>query len=678
MWKNYKYYVKNLDCANCARKIEEGLEKKKYYKNVLLNFSKLTLSLETNLEGDVLSILTKDVNDIEQGVLLSNDLEEKISHRKDILLLGLGFLLFIISTFLHNFNFWQNFLCFLSYVVLGYSTFFKAVSLLRKGVLNENFLIVVSALGAFFIAKPNEGFMVLFLYQLGKYFEGRATSNVRKNVAELMQLKPTMARKKEKDSSVIISPDELKVGDVIEVYQGEKVPIDGVLCSETCELDTSSLTGEAKIVKKNFGEEVLSGSINMGVVFDMKVTSLYENSTVKRILDLMENASDRKAKVENFVNVASKYYTPLMLCFSLVVFLFSNFIMDISFSESLYRAFMVLVISCPCAIAISVPLCYFAGLGAMSKHGILVKGSNYIDALNQIQYFVFDKTGTLTTGGFGVIETKVLNPNYSLEEVLKYLVYGESYSNHPLAKSLLKEYSEFKIPKLSNVREIKGKGIKYQYNNHKVKLGNAKFVGSDLKISGSVIFVSVDEDIIGYVLMGDEIKDNAKEFIEKVHKLGIQTIMFTGDNQEIARDVSKRIGLGGYVAELLPDDKFYHFENIKRENPSKVVSFVGDGINDAPVLRLSDCGIGMGSGSESAIEASDVIIMSNDLFKILEAKKIARRTISILKENLIFALFTKVIVLISSLFGFGAMWIAVFADVGVTLLTICNSLRILR
>lgn len=678
MWKNYSFYLRNLDCANCARELEEQLNKKDYYQNVSINFSKLKIYVTSNLESDVLETLQGDVAKIEHGVEVFEQKNDEANEYKDLLFIFLGLLIYVCSMFFKEIFLISIVLVFISYILLGYQTFIKAITLLKQKILNENFLIVISALGAFFISKPDEGFMVLFLYEIGKYLEKRATGNVRRNVEKLMALKPTIAHKKRENDYITVDPSDVSVGDILVVLNGEKVPLDGVLCSDSCELDTSSLTGESKISISKKGDEILSGYINHGDVFEIQVTSLYENSTVKRILDLMEHAGNRKAKTENFVNRAARYYTPLMILVSFVIFLITPLLFHISVSESFYRALMILVVSCPCAIAISVPLCYFAGMGAMSKQGILVKGSNYIDAISKINTFVFDKTGTLTTGNFGIMETKILNPNYTEEEIISYLVYGEYYSNHPLAKSILKQYSNISVPKLTRVKEIKGKGISYEYDGHKVKLGNEKFVGADFEVSGTAIYISLDGDVIGVTVLGDEMKESTSQVLSQFHKDRIHTVMFTGDSDEIANDIGSKLGIDEVHAGLLPDDKYHLFEQLKKERPENFISFVGDGINDAPVLRLSDCGIAMGSGAESAIEASDVVIMSNDLERILIARKTSKKTLRILKENLVFALGIKFVVLIFSFFGIGSMWIAVFADVGVTLLAILNSLRILK
>ena len=445
MWKKCKFYIKGLDCPNCAREIAMQLNKKKEYKNVVINFSKLMISFETNYKEQVFEHLEQDVAVIDSGVTFYEEQKED-SLSKDYFCIVLGILFFGFHILFQNFSFFSSLLILCSYLCLGYKTLWKAILLLKKGVLNENFLIVISALGAFFIEKPKEGFMVLFLYELGKVLEKKATGNVRKNVAKLMEIKTDVAHKKVEDGYITVSPEEIQIHDTLIILKGERVPLDGIMMSEQCELDTSSLTGESRLSVLKKQDEILSGCINVGDKFELKVTKLYQDSTVKRILDLMENASDKKAKTENFVNRAAKYYTPLMILISLMIFLITPYVFSISYEESFYRALMILVVSCPCAIAISVPLCYFAGLGRFSKSGILVKGSNYIDAIYQMKYLVFDKTGTLTTGNFGITKVVSCDSHYQEDDIIRYLVYGETFSNHPLAKSIVSKYSISSIP----------------------------------------------------------------------------------------------------------------------------------------------------------------------------------------------------------------------------------------
>jgi len=674
MWKKYSFYLKGLDCANCARELEENLNKRAEYQNVRVDFSKLKITLESNFNDQVKEHLQRDITFVEPAVLV---LEEKSqeSYLGDLGRILFGTIFFIFSCLLSSGL--SIFLLICSYFLLGYKTLWKAIRLLKQGILNENFLIVISAIGAFMISKANEGFMVLFLYEIGKLLEKKATGSVRKNVEELMDLKPEIAHRKNGDSYDTIRPEEVCLNDTLVLLKGEKLAVDCVLLSDQAEFDTSSLTGESRVqlIKKN--ELVLSGSINVGDVVLLSVTSEYENSTVKRILDLMENATDKKTKTENFVNRASRYYTPIMMLLAFLVFILSPFLFSISYQESLYRALMILVVSCPCAIAISVPLCYFAGLGSMSKHGILVKGSNYIDALSQMKHIVFDKTGTLTTGDFGITSIEILDSNYQENDLIRYLIYGEHFSTHPLAKSICQKYSSITVPKIKNIQEYDGRGISYEYQKEKVKLGNAMFVGTSSQTQNTAIYISVNDHVIGYVTLGDEVKDEAYSSLQDLKKCGISLTLFTGDQYDTAGDTAQRLDLDSFEAELLPDDKFHAFELMKQKYSNDIIAFVGDGINDSPVLRLSDCGIAMGSGAASSIEASDVVIMSSNLNKIVESYQIARKTIRILKQNLIFAIGIKVLVLLESFFGFGTMWLAVFADVGVTLLTILNSLRIL-
>lgn len=674
--KKFTYHIKNLDCANCAQTIESELSKISFLKNVAVNFSKLTLRFETDYTGDILSFIQREVKKIESSVIISDTKLENDSLKKDYFRILIGTIFFLLSYLLPNS--FQTIFVVIGFAFLLKNTFLQAILLLKKGILNENFLITISAIGAFGIGKSSEGFMVIFLYEIGKCLEKKATGNVRRNVSMLMEMEPVFAHLLKDDQIEDVTPDSVPIGSKIVVLKGEKIPLDGILLDGMSELDTSSLTGESIYRNVAVGDSLLSGSINMGNKIVLEVTSDYQNSTVKQILDLVEHATDRKTKTENFVSKAAKIYTPVMLLISIIIFFLTPFLFSITYSESFYRALTILVVSCPCAIAISVPLCYFAGIGAMSKKGILVKGSNYIDALKKAKNFVFDKTGTLTTGKFGIQSIQLLNKEITEQEFIKILVMAETYSTHPLAKSILAAYPNINVPKLHQYEEILGKGITYEYQNAKCKVGSSSFVGYEKKNEQTTIYISKNDEVIGYVVLGDEIKKEAKSSIQSLKKSGIRTYLFTGDQKESALKVANELGIDEVNYELLPTDKFSRFEELKKQNPNELVAFVGDGINDAPVLRLSDCGISMGSGSLSAIEASDIVIMSSDIGKILEAKRVSNKTIAILKLNLIFALGIKLFVLIFSFFGIVPMWLAVFADVGVTLLTILNALRILK
>lgn len=451
------------------------------------------------------------------------------------------------------------------------------------------------------------------------------------------------------------------------------------------EIDNSALTGESKLLKVQKDSEILSGSINVQGLLEIKVTKNYENSTVNKILNLVENATDKKAKTENFVSKAAKIYTPIVLGLAAIVAIFMPLIVKgITYSESIYKALIFLVISCPCSIAISVPLSYFSGIGKSSKNGILIKGSDYLDGIKDIGQIIFDKTGTITTGSFKVDKINVLDDNYNKEEILNYFIMGESFSNHPIAKSILKEKKEnIDLSKVKQFEEVPGKGIKYICEDKKIKIGNSDFVDYKIKDKteyGTILYLKIDEQIIASLLLIDEIKEDAKSTIKKLKELNIKTKMFTGDTEDIAKVIAKKIGINEVKSNMLPQDKYKELEKVLKQNSSnKKVAYLGDGINDSPVLARADIGISMGGiGSNSAIEASDIVIMTDELAKIIEAIRISKKTNRIIKENLIFSIGIKILILILSIFGITDMWEAVFADVGTTLITILNTIRILK
>ena len=463
------------------------------------------------------------------------------------------------------------------------------------------------------------------------------------------------------------------------------MPLDGIVIKGEGEIDNSALTGESKLIKVQKDSEILSGSINVQGLLEIKVTKTYENSTVSKILNLVENATDKKAKTENFVSKAAKIYTPIVLVLAATVAVFMPLVIkDVTYSESIYKALIFLVISCPCSIAISVPLSYFSGIGKSSKNGILIKGSDYLDGIKDIGQIIFDKTGTITTGSFKVDKVNVLDDNYSKEEILNYFIMGESFSNHPIAKSILKEKKEdIDLSKVKQFEEIPGKGIKYIYEDKEIKIGKADFVEHKIKEKteyGTVLYLKIEEQVIASLLLIDEIKEDVKSTIKKLKELNIKTKMFTGDTEDIAKVIANKVGIDEVKSNMLPQDKYKELEKVLEQNNSgKKVAYVGDGINDSPVLARVDIGISMGGiGSNSAIEASDIVIMTDELEKIIEAIKISKKTNRIIKENLIFSIGIKILILILSVFGITDMWEAVFADVGTTLITILNTIRILK
>ena len=569
----------------------------------------------------------------------------------------------------------------IAYVILLCKTAKKAVKQITKNkILDENALITISVIGAFLIGKEMEGAMVILLYEIGKILESKAVNKSRKSISELMNIKPEYANVKHGDDIETVTPDKVNIGDIIVVKSGEKIPLDGIVTKGEAQIDTSALTGESKLIDVTENSKVLSGSINAQGLLEIKVTSTYENSTVNKILQLVENATDKKAKTETFVSKAAKIYTPVVIGFAVLVAIFMPLLFNVTYSESIYKALVFLVISCPCSIAISVPLSYFSGIGKASKKGILIKGSDYLDGLKDIGTIVFDKTGTITIGNLEVEEINSYKEEISKEDILKYFAMGESFSNHPIAKSILKKANmDVDLSQVKNYEEISGKGIKYEFEGKTIKVGNAKFVEKESsQILGTVLYLKINDEVVGNVVLKDQIKPDAKQAITLLKQMNIKTHMFTGDKKEVAIETAKEVGISNVVYEMLPADKYNKLEEVIKAEPKKTV-FVGDGINDSPVLARADIGISMGGiGSSSAIEASDIAIMTDELMKIVEGIKISKNTNKIIKQNLIFSIGVKIATLVLTLLGIADMWQAVFADVGVTLITILNTLRILK
>ncbi|MBP7024867.1 MAG: cadmium-translocating P-type ATPase [Clostridia bacterium] len=685
--KNYKYILEGLDCASCAKKVEDKIASTDGYEDVTVNFSTLKLSFKTNKNNpkkeiiEIVKALEPDVNVV--------DMEES-NKKKDskesfhIARIIIGILIYFLGTKL-NFNTnIQIVLIIVSIIILLSRTMKKAFMQIRKGVLDENALITISVIGACLVNKVMEGVMVITLYEIGKILESKAISKTRKSISDLMNIKPEYANLKNGEEYQQVNPEEVNVGDIILVKTGEKIPLDGIVLKGEAELDNSALTGESAFVKVKEKSKVLSGAINVQGILEIKVEKNYENSTVSQILNLVENATDKKAKTETFVAKAAKIYTPIVLGLALLVAIFMPILIKGStYYDSIYKALIFLVISCPCSIAISVPLSYFSGIGKASKKGILIKGSDYLDGIKDIGQILFDKTGTITTGKFKVSKIKTYNGKYSENEILNYFAMGESFSNHPLAKSILEMVNdEIDTTKVKDFEEISGKGLKYTYNNMKIKIGNAEFVDSKEKIDekGTILYLKIEDEITGGIVLTDEIKSDAKETIKQLKELGIKTKMLTGDKKEVATRIAKEVNIDEVKSEMLPQDKYNELEKVLDNNiTEKKVAYVGDGINDSPVLARADIGISMGGiGSNSAIEASDMVIMTDELKKIIEAIEISKKTNRIIKENLIFSIGVKILILLLSILGIADMWEAVFADVGTTLITIFNTIRILK
>lgn len=693
MLKKYNFILKNLDCANCAREIEEGLKENKELHKVVVNFNTLRLSYETDTVSK--EEVIKKVLEIEPEVEVEEFSKEteKIKENNEnssktkfqIIRLLIGTAIASLGLYLEKIDGMQivsMIVVLVGYVILLYRTLKNAGKLLIKShSINENFLVSLSCIGAYFIGEHFEGLMVIILYEIGKILEEKAINKTRRSISSLMNIKPEYANLKNGEDISVVKPEDVKIGDIVVIKQGEKIPLDGIVVKGEASLNTASLTGESKLRKVKVEDSVLSGSINENGLLEIKVTDEYKNSTVQKILDLVENATDKKAKTETFVGKAAGIYTPIVIVLAILVAVFLPFISSTTYSQSIYRALVFLVISCPCAIAISVPLSYFSGIGKASKEGILIKGSDYIDSLKELKEIVFDKTGTLTKGEFNVEKITKLS-KYTEDEILNYAAIGESFSNHPIAKSILR--SAKKDIDTSNVKEYKeiaGKGISYQIDGKTILLGNSELVDCENTNDGTTdIFVKIDDEVAGIIVLADTIKHGTKEAIEKLKSMGIKTRMFTGDNFEVAKKVAKDLKISNIKAEMLPTDKYKEMEKLidKRDEKCKV-GFVGDGINDSPVLALADVGFSMGGvGSSSAIEASDIVIMTDNIEKIVQAIDIANKTCKIIKQNLIFAIFVKILVLVLSSIGVLGMASAVFADVGVTLITIFNTIRILK
>lgn len=543
--KSYKYTLEGLDCANCAKKIEDELAKIKGYEDVIVNFSTLKLTFKSdnpNAKKEVTEIVKKlepDVEVLDDG----EKKQEKEEHNdSDIARIVIGIAIYLIALIGNLGTIITNILTIISFVVLLYKTAKKAWKQVTKNkVLDENTLIVISAIGAYFVGKISEGIMVITLYEIGKILESKAVNKTRKSISDLMNIKPEYANLKINEEIKKVNPEEVKIGDIIMVKTGEKIPLDGVVISGDAQVDNSALTGESKLVNVTKNSKVLSGSINVNGLIEVKVEQTYENGTVSQILNLVENATDKKAKTETFVSKAAKIYTPVIIGLALLVAIFMPLVVaNVTYQESIYKALIFLVISCPCSIAISVPLSYFSGIGKASKKGILIKGSDYLDGIKDIKEIIFDKTGTITTGNFKVSEIHSLDEKYSEDEILEYFARGEKLSNHPIAKSILNKYEEnqnkkeLNVNDVENFEEVSGKGLKYTYNNKNIKIGNSSFTGAKTEnIVGTVLYLKIDEQVVGSIVLSDEIKPKTKETIERLHKLGIKTKMFTGDKKEI-------------------------------------------------------------------------------------------------------------------------------------------------
>ena len=635
----------------------------------------------------------------------------------------IALILFIFAMAVKFENVWiNNSIFILSYIIVGFEILRKAVrNIFRGEVFDENFLMAIATIGAFAIGEFPEAVAVMLFYQVGELFQSYAVDKSRKSIASLMDIRPDYANAYRNGNLEKVDPDEVQIGETIVIKPGEKVPLDGRIIEGNTNLDTKALTGEALPREVGKGEDILSGCINLNGTIKVEVTKKFGESTVSKILDLVENASSKKSRSENFITKFARYYTPAVVIIAVVLAIVPPLIVEgASFQDWLYRALSFLVVSCPCALVISIPLSFFGGIGGASKMGILVKGSNYLEALANTEIAVFDKTGTLTEGVFEVQKVEVAkndnqnetkgfvqnNTEASIslnnemesartytskitqEELLKIAAYAENYSNHPISKSVKKAYGkEIDEKQIINSQELAGRGIEAKIGEQNVLVGNEKLMNekeieyTQCNDIGTVLYVAIDGKYAGYILIADKIKDDAKNTIDELKKNNIkQTVMLTGDRKEVGEAVAKEIGIDTVYTELLPDGKVAKVEELLKTKSEKgKLAFVGDGINDAPVLALADIGIAMGGlGADSAIEAADVVIMTDEPSKIIKAIQLSKKTMKIVKENIVFAIAIKIAVLILSVLGISSMWQAVFADVGVSIIAILNALRVLR
>ena len=609
--------------------------------------------------------------------------------KKRLNLIIISLILFLFSIIVKFQNVWiNNVIYIVSYLLVGFKIVKKAIRNIARGkIFDENFLVAIATIGAFGIGEFPEAVAVMLFYQIGELFQDYAVDKSKKSIASLMDIRPDYANVNRNSKIEKVNPGEVKIGEIILVKPGEKIPLDGIVIEGNSMIDTSALTGESVPRKASIGDNVLSGCINKNGLLTIKVTKEFGESTVSKILDLVENASSKKSKSEKFISKFAKYYTPIVVIVALLLAVIPPLILkNATFVEWIYRALAFLMVSCPCALVISIPLGFFGGIGGASKIGVLIKGSNYLEMLSNTETVVFDKTGTLTQGVFEV--QKIKSIGISEEELIKIVAHAESFSNHPVAESVKKAYGkEINKKLISKTEEISGHGIMAIVEDKEVLVGNDKLMKQkninyeECQEIGTTLYIAINNVFAGYIVISDKIKEDSKLAIEEIKKLNIKnTVMLTGDRKEVGEAVAKKLNLDEVYTELLPDGKVKKVEELlKLKSEKGKIAFVGDGINDAPVLALSDIGIAMGGlGSDAAIEAADIVIMTDEISKISKAIKISRKTMKIVKENIIFAIAVKVIVLILSAVGIATMWEAVFADVGVSILAIINSLRMLK
>lgn len=685
-----KYKLKNLDCANCAIKIEKELKKQEDVKFAAVNFSTSELVVDAkNIEKvlktikkvepevEVLEVDSKDEKEEERG---KDPKKEIISIIASAILLAAGI---ILEQPLHSIPAAEYTVFLSAYLIAGSKIIWKAVRNLTRGIVfDENFLLSVATIGAIAIHEMPEAVGVMLFFRVGEFFQDLAVGKSRRSIKALLEIKPTYANLKVDGETVRVKPEEVEVGSFIVVKPGEKIPLDGVVVEGLSVVDTSTLTGESKPRSVVEGDEVLSGMVNMSGLLTVRVTKPFSDSTVSRILQLVEEAGGRKARAEKFITRFARYYTPAIIAMAAGIATLPPIMFGEAFAPWLYRALVLLVIACPCALVLSIPLSYFASIGKAAREGILIKGANFIDALKSTKIVAFDKTGTLTQGSFRVAEVVAKN-GFDDREVLKFAALAETHSNHPIAKSIIEAYG-MTNGTVKSYQELAGRGVRAEIDGYTIIAGNDALMHEmgiehdSCDVEGTVVHVAVNEVYAGYIVVADQLKDDAKKAVEELKKLRCKVVMVTGDSKEIAERVASQLGIDEYYAELLPEDKVGVIEKLKvREKDN--VAFAGDGINDAPVIARADVGIAMGGlGSEAAIEVADIVIMDDKPLKVPRSIKLSQRTQRIVWQNISFALAVKGFFIALGSLGMATMWEAVFADVGVTLIAVLNSMRILR
>ena len=698
--------IKGLNCASCAEKIRSEIEKLDGVDSADISIVNEKFKVYLNSEADTAKIkeASQSIADkIEPGTIFSFDLEEKKNletsdmddrewknnFKKKIIRIIFSAILLSL-TFIYN-EVDKNYIAMIliAYVIIGGDIVLSAFNKLSdRQFFDEEFLMSVATFAAIFIGEYQEAVAVMLFYQVGELVQERAVEKSRRSLKEVINLKADYANLKTVNGYEVVKPESVSIGSMIMIKPGESVPLDGVIIDGSTRVNTSALTGESVSISLSEGDEVLSGYINENNTIEVEVKKAYEDSAVAKIMDLVENASSKKAKTEKFITKFSRVYTPLVVALAIAITIIPTIFIDGDLNKWIYRAAIFLVISCPCALVISVPLGFFGGIGASSKNGILVKGGNYLEALSSANYVVMDKTGTLTKGVFKVddVDNSI---NFDKSELIEYAAYAEAFSNHPIAKSIIQEYKlEMDLNRVTLHEEISGHGIRAIVDGKEILAGNKKlmnlyniYVEGEKKLSGTSVYVSIDGRYAGKISISDEIKEDAEETITGLKHLGIENIeMLTGDSEVVAETVAEKLGISRYSSELLPEDKVNILEKrMKEKEKSETVVFVGDGINDAPTLARADIGIAMGGvGSDAAIEAADIVIMTDEPSKITQAIRISRKVKKIVIQNIVFALGVKILVLILGSVGKASMWEAVFADVGVTIIAVFNSIRALR